>query len=96
MIILQFTYFKVQVTGSVENCTGDHVMVTDRDGTILMDKSCGYSTSSPTSSSYFLPPVLLTNTNAVRVYFRNNGGYTDRGWSFNWGAVSPGPKNSRK
>ena len=80
------------MTGTVENCTGDHVTVTDGDGTLLMDKSCGFSTYSSTHSYYFKPPVLLTNTNAVRVYFRNFGGYTNRGWSLNWGAVKPGLK----
>ena len=87
---LQFTDFQVYISGSVSNCTGDHVLVTDWDGTVLMDKSCGYSTSSLTSSSYFLPPVILTNTNAVQVHSRNYGGYTNRGWRLGWGMVVPG------
>ena len=90
IIRVQFTYFAVYKTGSVDDCRGDHVKVTDGDGTILMDKSCGYSTSSLTSSSYFLPPVILTNTNAVQVHSRNYGGYTNRGWRLGWGMVVPG------
>ena len=93
---LQFTDFQVYFTGSVENCTGDHVTVTDGDGTLLMDKSCGFSTYSSTHSYYFKPPVLLTNTNAVRVNFRNFGGYTHRGWSLNWGAMQPGLKRQHE
>ena len=93
---LQFTDFQVYISGSVSNCTGDHVLVTDWDGTVLMDKSCGFSTYSSTHSYYFKPPVLLTNTNAVRVYFRNFGGYTHRGWSLNWGAMQPGLKRQHE
>ena len=95
IIRLEFTDFQVYVTGTVQNCTGDHVTVTDMDGTILLDKSCGFSTYSPTHSYYFIPPVIFTNSNMVQVSFRNLGGYTRRGWSLNWGAVSSGVVTKR-
>ena len=90
LIRLQFTYFAVYMTGSVADCRGDHVIVTDEDRTILMDKSCGYSYYQTSHSYYFLPPAILTNTNAVQVHSRNYGGYTNRGWRLGWGMVVPG------
>ena len=85
---MEFTQFSVYVSGAVDNCTGDHVKITDGDGTTLMDKSCG--DSSPSSSDYFLPPIFTSNTNAVKIFFRTDGRNTRPGWSLSWGAVTPG------
>ena len=90
MLRMEFTQFAVYVSGTVDDCTGDHVKITDGDGTTLMDKSCGDSSSSPSSSDYFLPPILMTNTNAVKIFFRTDGSNTKSGWSLSWGAVTPG------
>ena len=90
MLRMEFTQFAVYVSGTVDDCTGDHVKITDGDGTTLMDKSCGDSSSSPSSSDYFLPPILMTNTNAVKIFFRTDGSNTKSGWSLTWGAVTPG------
>ena len=87
---MEFAQFAVYVSGAVNNCTGDHVKITDGDGTTLMDKSCGYSSTSPSSSNYFLPPIVMTNTNVVKIFFRTDGSYTKSGWSLTWGAVTPG------
>ena len=89
IVRLEFTSFRVSVSGSVNDCKGDHVLITDGDGTILMNKSCGYSTYSTTHSYYFLPPVIHTNTNSVRVFFGASIS-RDLGWSLSWGAVMPG------
>ena len=87
---MEFRHFAVHVSGTVDNCTGDHVKITDGDGTTLMDKSCGDSSSSSSSSDNFLPPIVMTNTNAVEIFFRTDGSNTKSGWSLSWGAVSPG------
>ena len=87
---MEFTQFAVFVSGTVDNCTGDHVKITDGDGKTLMDKSCGDSSSSPSSSDHFLPPIVMTNTNAVEIFFRTDGRNAKPGWSLSWGAVTPG------
>ena len=87
---MEFRHFAVHVSGTVDNCTGDHVKITDGDGTTLMDKSCGDSSSSSSSSDYVLPPIVMTNTNAVEIFSRTNSSKTKSGWSLSWGAVSPG------
>ena len=86
---MEFTTFEVRISGKPTSCSGDYVKVTDGDGAILMDKRCGYSTYSTDSVYYFLPPVILTNTNTVQVFFWNNGGSTHRGWRLTWTAVTP-------
>ena len=83
LIILQFTAF------STESCC-DYLTITDGDGTILMDKSCGYSDIDPSHNLYFLPPIITTRTNKVKILF-----YTDKisaqpGWSLSWKALAPG------
>ena len=86
---LEFTRFAVSVC---DNCTCDHVEIKDGDGKTLMDKSCGDSTVSSSSSGYFLPPVMVTNTNTVEIFFHTDGGDTKPGWSLSWAAVTPGLK----
>ena len=43
IISLQFTAFDIEPCGS--NCVCDHLTITDGDGTILMEKSCGSSSN---------------------------------------------------
>ena len=71
-------------------CPKDYVKITDGDGTILMDRSCGYSQSGPSSNSYFPPPVITSKTNTVDILFYTDGSGTTDGWSLNWTAVTPG------
>ena len=80
---IEFTHFDVYY---YPNCSKDYVKITDGDGTTLMDRSCGYSTSS--SSSFFTPPIITTKTNNVNIYFHSV--YTRSGWSLNWTAITPG------
>ena len=88
---LEFDRFAVWSCG---NCGCDHVKITDGDGTILMDKSCGDSSSSPSASGYFQLPVIVTNTNTVEIFFHTDARNTKSGWSFSWTAVTPGVKTS--
>ena len=73
-------------------CPKDYVKITDGDGTILIDRSCGHSSSTPTSSSYFLPPTITTKTNTVDILFYTDVSGSYDGWSLNWTAVTPGLK----
>ena len=86
---LEFTSFAVY-WGST--CQYDFVKITDGDGTTLMDNSCGYSSSDPSSSSYFLPPIITTRSNRVEIFFHTDGSRTSSGWSLSWSAVTPGEK----
>ena len=87
---MQFTKTAVwHATG----CPKDYVKITDGDGTILMDKSCGYSSHSPTSSAYFLPSAITTKTNTVDILFHTDASGSQDGWSLNWTAVTPGLKH---
>ena len=84
---LQFTNFAVS---SCDNCTCDHVEIKDGDGKTLMDKSCGDSSISSSSSGYFQPPVIVTNTNTVEIFFHTDAKNSKSGWSLSWAAVTPG------
>ena len=74
----------------MSSCPYDYVKITDGDGTALLEESCGYSSHDPSSSSYFLPPVITTKTNTMHVFFHSDGSGTQTGWSLNWIAVTPG------
>ena len=74
---LEFTQFDVWSCG---NCTCDHVEIKDGEGKTLMDKSCGNS----------LPPVIVTNSNTVEIFFRTDAIRARSGWSLSWAAVTPG------
>ena len=86
---LEFTSFDVSVC---DNCTCDHVEIKDGDGKTLMDKSCGESSISPSSSGHFQPPVIVTNTNTVEIFFHTDATGSKSGWKLNWAAVTPGLK----
>ena len=85
ILLLEFTHFDVYY---YPNCSRDYVKITDGDGTTLMDRSCGYSTSSSSSSNFFMPPIISTKTNNVNIYFHSV--YARTGWSLNWTAITPG------
>ena len=86
---LEFTHFAVY-WGST--CQFDYVKITDGDGTILMDNSCGDS-SDPSDSTYFQPPTITTRTNTVEIFFHTDDVDTRPGWSLSWIAVTPGSKD---
>ena len=89
---LEFTHFAVYAC-DVTTCPCDFVKITDGDGTTLMDNSCGYSYLDPSSSLYFLPPIITTRSNRVEIFFHTDGsGDTEPGWSLSWSAVTPGEK----
>ena len=85
--VLRIVFTKVAIWWQ-SGCPKDYVKITDGDGTILMDRSCGYSSNSPTSSSYFLPSAITTKTNTVDILFHTDASGSQDGWSLNWTAVT--------
>ena len=88
---LEFTNFEVWAC-DITTCPCDFVKITDGDGTTLMDNSCGYSDRDPSSSLYFLPLSITTNTNKVEIVFHTDGNDNTAGWSLSWTAMTPGLK----
>ena len=77
-IRLEFTQFDVEWG---RNCKNDFVRITDGDGTILMEKSCGNT----------LPADITSTSNIVKLVFSTDGSGTGwTGWSVSWSAVTPG------
>ena len=90
---LEFTHFAVDPSDDdVTTCSCDFVKITDGDGTTLMNNSCGYSSSDPSSSIYFLPPIITTRSNRVEIFFHTDASQTQPGWSLSWSEVTPGMK----
>ena len=86
---LEFTDFAVEWEPT---CQYDYVRITDGNGSILMNNSCGYSSVDPSESNYFQPPVINTKTNSTSIFLRTNSLRTDPGWRLSWLAVTPGLK----
>ena len=84
---LEFTDFAVEWEPT---CQYDYVRITDGDGTILMNNSCGFSSVDPSEPHYFLPPVMDSRTNSMSVFLRTNNIRTDPGWRLSWTEVVPG------
>ena len=91
---LEFTSFDVWACGQtpVDTCACDFVKITDGDGTTLMDKSCGISSRHPSDTFFFLPPVLISKSRTVDIYFHTDDYFAGMGWSLSWTAVTPGQK----
>ena len=71
-------------------CPYDFVQVTDGDGTMLMNKSCGYMKVNESDPNFFVPPNITSNTNLVTVFFSTDGTGAKTGWTLNWRAVTSG------
>ena len=96
LLRLQFTHFEVgtQVGYGSSDCQYDFVKITDGDGTTLVDKSCGYYSSS--NPGCFQPPkTTITRSNRVEIFFhadRYISGTAEMFWSLRWSAVTTGVK----
>ena len=75
---------------NVDPCPYDYVQVIDNDGTMLMNKSCGYMKVDQSDPNFYVPPNITSNTNMVDVFFRTDGNGAKTGWSLNWRAVASG------
>ena len=84
---LEFTHFAVEWEPT---CQYDYVRVTDGDGTILMNNSCGYSSVDPSEPNFFQPSIINTKTNSTSIFLRTNSLRNDPGWRISWMAVTPG------
>ena len=89
IVSLEFTTFEVYAC-HVATCPCDFVKITDGDETILLDKSCGYTSVDPSNPMYFKPPTITSNTNMIKIYFETDGDGVSLGWSISWIAVTPG------
>ena len=72
VLSLHFTVFALDL--------GDHLSITDGDGTTLMGRTSAYSK----------PANITSRTNVVKLLFTTNEAHSRTGWSVNWSAVSSG------
>ena len=93
---LEFTAFHVYIaSGSMKPCAFDFVRITDGDGTLLMDNSCGNSNiTDMLATNYFQLPNITTKTNKVEIYFHTDESFAKSGWNLTWTAVAEGSKHS--
>ena len=92
MLRLEFSRFSIYPCNSdTVTCPCDAVKILEGDGTTLMERGCGYSSTNPSHSQYFLPPILTTKANTVDIFFYTDSSTGASGWSLSWTAVTPGP-----
>ena len=77
IIILQFTAFDIAAHST---CDFGHLTITDGDGTILMEKSCGSS----------LPAPITSRSNKINLIFITGSLNSRFGWSASWSVVTLG------
>ena len=73
VIALKFTAFDIEYHS---DCSYDHLMIEDGDGTTLMGKKCGD----------ILPADIVSKSNVVQLHFSTDGSVTKSGWSVDWTA----------
>ena len=61
-----------------KTCSYDYVMATDGDGTVLMQKTCGYKKA---------PPAFTSQTNKVQIIFHSDIHTNNKGFQLSWKAV---------
>ena len=86
---LNFTYFWVNWGAS--SCDQDFVQITDGNGAILLERTCGQNVY--TTIAHIVLPVIETITNTANISFFTSSRTPDRGWSLSWSAVTPGLKD---
>ena len=74
VIALKFTAFDIEYHS---DCSYDHLMIEDGDGTTLMEKNCGDA----------LPADIVSSSNVVKLHFSTDGSVTKSGWSVEWKAT---------
>ena len=82
--MLEFVAFDIE---SHPSCVYDHLTIKDRDGSTLMEKSCGSSGAlivggKKTNSS--LPPRVQSRSNTVYFEFVTDHSEIRAGWRVNW------------
>ena len=81
LVTLQFEDFTLGHYNDDFTCNGDHLTITDGDGTIMMDAICGFET----------PPNMITSrSNTVEIQFVTDSNVNWRGWRLGWRAMTPG------
>ena len=73
VIALKFTAFDIEFHS---DCSYDHLMIEDGDGTTLMRKKCGD----------ILPADIVSKSNVVQLHFSTDDTETKSGWSVDWTA----------
>ena len=83
IVELNFTAFEI-------DCKYDHLTITDGDGTILMEKSCGtILPANITSTSNII--ILMFNSYSVQLFLGDNRRSEEStGWKLGWRSVEPG------
>ena len=96
ILLLQFTAFDIYYR---PNCEWDHLTITDNDGTTLLEKSCGSTSSSNViiggkNIGSSLPAAIRSRSNIVNLVFHTDSfSYRAGGWRVRWSAVKPGECN---
>ena len=85
---LEFLSFAVFICGDLATCQCDFVKITDGNGKVLMDNSCGYSSPFAPILWHFAPPIIETSSNRVDIFFHTDDFGTATGWSLEWRAVN--------
>ena len=73
--MVEFTSFDVE---DHSRCGFDYLKIIDGDGTILMDKKCGYD----------LPQNIRSRTKTIHIIFDTDGSVVRSGWRIKWNSFT--------
>ena len=99
IVLLKFTAFDIEYQWNTNGitCAFDHLTITDGDGSVLMEKSCGSTKHGNVAIGNqlifsSLPPDVRSRSNVVNLEFSTDYRGVMTGWSVTWSAVAPSGK----
>ena len=101
VILLKFNAFDIEYKSNCHKTqyttVYDFLMITDGDGTTLMEGSCGSTADGNIrvggqSLGSSLPADIISRSNVVNLIFNTNWHTARSGWSVTWQALAPGKK----
>ena len=97
ILSLEFTAFDIDYIVWQSTCILDYLIITDGDGTTLMERSCGSSSEGNVQIGGLnigssLPPNVISRSSIVNFIFETSPSNSKSGWSVSWSAVTPGER----
>jgi hypothetical protein len=88
VIRLKWIFFEIEEPKYDGSCY-DYVKITDKDGSVLMDKTCG-------KDSLPDPVEFSSNTKEILIEFYSDAAATGKGFHFDWTSIDPSGRKKRE
>ena len=85
--VIHLVWVEFEIENAVSGRCYDYVKVTDKDGTVLMDKTCQIGLPDP--------PELTSTSNEINIEFKADGSDQEKGYKADWSSIDPAGRKKR-